>query len=181
MSRDSRPPGFDMTYRPEEHRRFGTTLRARLPAYGYASVAAVFASFVAYGHVAPIGSFAWRWVIEAQPHRAFSSATFALIAMVAGVAALTRAHLQGVVLGPDGIESRDLVVLGVPKIRRLEWPMIDRFRFDISTKLICVDLWNGTQEYLPEVGDRDELVRALVYVAQARAIPYAGAHDVEVA
>jgi hypothetical protein len=181
MSRDSRPPGFDMTYRPEEHRRFGTSLRARLPAYAYATLAAGFATFVAYGHVAPIGSFAWRWVIEAQPHRPFSSVTFALIALVAGSAALLRAYMQGVVLGPDGIETRDLVALGVPKIRRLEWPMIDRFRFDASDRLIGVDLWNGTQEYLPEVGDRAELVRALVYVAQARAIPYAGAHDVEVA
>lgn len=174
MARDSRPPGFDMSYRPEEPVRFGPSFRARLPSYAYLAVAVLFAAFIGYGHFAPVGSFAYRWVIEAAPHRPFASSTFAWIALTAGAASVLRTHLRGVVVRPDGIETLDLAALGFPKIRRFDWPMIDSFRFDVSDTLIGIDLWNGTREYFPEVGDRDALVRALVYVAEARAIPYRG-------
>ena len=174
MARDSRPPGFDMSYRPEEDRRFGPSLRACRLAYLYAALSLGFVGFIAYGHVAPHGSFAWRYVIEASAERGIPPIWFATLALASGAAAVMRAHMRGVFVLPDGIETREVLVLGWPKIRRFDWPMIDRFRFDVSSKLVGVDLWNGTREYFPEVQDRDELVRALAYIAEARAIPYSG-------
>ena len=174
MSRESRPPGFDMCFRPEEARRFGPGFRARLPSYVYLGAALLFCLFVGYGHVAPVGSFAFHWVVEAANQRPISSMAFASIALVSGVAAVLRSHLRGVVIGPDGIETLDVQVLGWPKIRHIAWPMIDRFRFDVSPRYVGVDLWNGTQEYFPEVGDLEALTHALVYIAEARAIPYRG-------
>ena len=35
MARPSRPPGFDMTYRPEKRMSFGPPLREQLPTYLY--------------------------------------------------------------------------------------------------------------------------------------------------
>ena len=58
MARDSRPPGYDMAYQPERPRRFGRSLRACLPAYGYLVACLGFAAFVAHGHAAPPGTSA---------------------------------------------------------------------------------------------------------------------------
>lgn len=163
-----------MAYRPEQPKRFGPSLRACLPSYGYLALAILFAGFVAYGYLAPPRSLAYRYVVDAAPGRPVPASWFAWVVFASGMAAVLRTHMRGVVVRPEGLESLDLHVLGLPVMRRLHWPMIDAFRFDASTRYVAVDLWNGTREFLPEVGDREELVRALVFIAEARAIPYTG-------
>jgi hypothetical protein len=174
MSRESRPPGFDMTFRPEESRRFGPERRSCWPAYAFLLAALAFLLFVAYGHIAEPGSFAHRYVIEAAGRRSFSAGTFATIILAAGIGSVVRTHMRGVVVHPDGIETLDLLVLGWPKIERYGWAQIDKFHFDAGKDLISLDLWNGQTSVLPRVADRRHLVEALAFVAEARAIPYTG-------
>jgi hypothetical protein len=172
LARDSRPPGFDMTYRPEEPRRFGKSARACLVSYAYLGAAVLFAAFVFYGYVAPPGSLASRYVLEAQ--RSIPATWFAAVVLSSGVAAVLRAHMCGVMVTPDGIETLELAAFGMPRVRRIHWPMINRFRFDLGARYVGIDLWNGTRELLPAVADREALVRSLAYIAEARAIPYSG-------
>ncbi len=177
MSRDSRPPGFDMTFRPEESRRFGPERKTCVPSYLYLALSFGFVFFVAYGYVATPGSFAHRYVIEAGSQRMISAATFATIILASGLGAVLRAHMRGVVVHPDGIETLDILALGWPKIERYGWAQIDRLHFDAGKDLISVDLWNGQTTVLPRVAERSDLVQALAYVAEARAIPYTGGRD----
>ena len=163
-----------MAYRPERPMRFGPSFQACLPSYGYLAVATLFAAFVAYGYLAPPSSVAHRYVVEAARDRPVPASWFAWVVIASGLAAVLRTHMRGVVVRADGLESLDLHTIGLPTMRRLHWPMIDAFRFDVSTRYVGIDLWNGTREFLPEVGDREKLVRALVFIARARAIPYSG-------
>ena len=164
-----------MTFRPEEARRFGPERKACLPSYAYLSLAFGFVLFVAYGHLAAPGTFAHRYVVEAEGKRLISAAAFATIILASGFGAVLRAHMRGVVIHPDGIETLDILALGWPRIERYGWAQIDKFHFDAGKDLISVDLWNGQTTVLPRVADRGELVQALAFVAEARAIPYTGA------
>lgn len=177
MSRDSRPPGFDMTFRPEEARRFGPPTRSCLPAYGFFAICLVFVGFVTFGYASAPGTFAHRYVVEAGAERLMPASWFALLVFGAGLAGVLRTHMRGVVVHPDGIETLELLLLGMPRVRRYEWAMIDRFRFEDGR--VLVDLWNGTVALLPIVAERDELSRELAYVAAARAIPAVGAPLIE--
>lgn len=160
-----------MSYRPTRAQRFGPPLRACAWAYAYCSVAALFVGFVFYGYVAPQGSLARLYVVESA--REWPATWFAAIVLVSGIAAVLQSHMRGIILHPDGIETLDYVSFGLPRVRRLDWPMIDRIRFDAKAS-IGIDLWNGTFESLPEVSERHELERALGYIAMARAIPFTG-------
>jgi hypothetical protein len=165
-----------MSFRPTEPRRFGPAWRACSLAYAYLGVTLVFTAFVAWGYAAAPGSFAWRWVVEAASQRPLPTPYFAMLVLSSGLAAVMRAHMRGVVVHPDGIETLEIVALGWPKIRRIDWAMIDRFRFDLRGH-IALELWDGQSAFLPLVGSPDELVRELQYIAEARAIPYSGAPE----
>jgi phosphotransferase system enzyme I (PtsP) len=173
MARDSRPPGFDMSFQPERPRRFGPPRRACLLAYVHLGLSLAFVAFVYYGYAAAPGSLAFRYVVEAAQERSFPASWFAMVVLGSGIAAVMRARMCGVLILPDGIQSFELLYWSLPRVRRLDWPVIDRLRFD-SSRTISVDLWNGTREYLPEVQEHQELAQALAYIAEARAIPYVG-------
>ncbi len=177
MSRNSRPaPGFDMTYHPAEVRRFGPSLRSCVLAYLYCALALLFVGFVLYGQIAPSGSLAHAYVAEAAGRQPWPASYFALVVSLSGVAAVVRAHLRGVVLLPDGIETLESGAIGVPRVRRIGWAMIHALRLGEGKgkKAIGVDLWNGGFELLPEVADPAELASALRRVAELRSIPLSG-------
>jgi hypothetical protein len=161
-----------MAYRPLHAQRFGPSTRSCLIAYGYAALTAVFAAFVGYAHVAPHGSWAHGVLLD-HASSGVPPAWFALAALASGLAAMMQAHMRGVLLHPDGIETFEFAALGFPRVRRFDWPVIDRLRFD-TRSTITLDLWDGSHAFLPVVGDREALTRALAYVAMARAIPFTG-------
>lgn len=166
-----------MAYRPLHAQRFGPSVRACRGAYLYALGTLIFGALVFYGYSAPRGTWLYQVVVENSNH-AMPPTWFALFVLASGLAAVFQAHMRGVILHPDGIEMFEFITLGVPRVRRFDWPVIDRFRFDLRSS-VALDLWDGTHAFLPEVSDRDGLVRALAYVAMARAIPYTGDPDVE--
>jgi hypothetical protein len=81
--------------------------------------------------------------------------------------------MRGVIVHPEGLETRDMLGMGWPRVRRYAWPQIDKIVLDAGQS-IAVDLWDGRREWLPKVGARDELAAELERVAMARAIPISG-------
>ncbi len=177
MARDSRPPGFDMSYRPLHAQRFGPSARACAWAYAYCALAVGVVALVFAGFHAPRGSWLFHLIVD-HANPAIPLQWFVLAVVASGLAAVFQAHMRGIVIHPDGIETFEFAAFGLPKVRRFDWPVIDRFRFDVKSA-IGLDLWDGTHALLPEVEDREALTRALVYVAMARAIPFSGDPGVE--
>jgi hypothetical protein len=172
MARPSRPPGFDMTYRPAET-AFGPPLVSHLPSLFYLllSVGAVVTVFIAYQ--SPAGSFLYNQIVERSMQSMVGARTVSWLLVAGAVSSLIKTSMRGVRIRPDGLEFREVVALGLPRLRRYKWAQIDRILLD-PQRAIVIELWDGNHADLPEVADRDALSAALEKVALARAIPVRG-------
>lgn len=166
-----------MTYRPAET-SFAPPLVVLLPSFIYLMLALVAIGVVVAAHVGPTDSSLHAFVVEQDPRRVITSRTFATLIAASALSVLLRASMRGVRIRPDGIEYRDVLTLGWPRVRRYRWPQIDRIILD-QPRSIVLDLWDGTHALLPEVGDREGLAMALEKVAMARAIPVRGGRGVD--
>ena len=172
MARLSRPPGFDMTYRPVESRAFGPPVRARVPSLIYLGLAVILVLVVIAGSISGSGTWLFRYIVELDSTHA-GARPLAAIVLASAIAAVVRARMRGVVVHPEGLEARDVLGVGWPRIRRYAWPQIDKIVLDAG-QTIAVDLWDGRREWLPKVGESAELAAALERIAMARAIPISG-------
>jgi hypothetical protein len=161
-----------MTYRPTET-SFGPPLRLRIPSILYAVVAVAAVVVVLIAEASPSTSWLYVNVVERGVRGIMSARTFAACLVVGAVASLFRASMRGVRVRSDGVEYRDVVSLGIPRIKRFKWAQIDRVILD-SPRSVALDLWDGTRAILPEVSDRSSLSATLEKVAHARAIPVRG-------
>lgn len=166
-----------MTYRPTET-SFGPPLLVRVPSilYGLTALAAVVT--VVLAESSPSGSWLYVNVVERGVRGFMSARMFAGCLVVGALASLIRAGMRGVRIRSDGVEYRDIVSLGIPKLRRFKWAQIDRVILD-SPRYIALDLWDGTRAFLPEVSDRPTLSATLEKVAHARAIPVRGGQGLD--
>ena len=172
MPRDSRPPGFDMTYKPQRRKAYGPpALTWVLPSL-YFVLSLTFFAVVMLGQFLPSSTWLFRYIVEGDEYRIVGARTLGLIMLAGGVAALVRTSMRGVVVHPDGIEARYVISLGWPKVKNCTWMEIDRLIFDRGR--VILHLWDGTIYSLPDVRDRDGLSQALEKVATARAIPVRG-------
>lgn len=173
-----------MTYRPDKRQTFGPPLRERALTIGYVVIAALVVGLIIYGQNAPSNSIFFKYVVEGDRHRVVSSSVCAIILGVSASAAFLREQMRGVIVHPDGIELRELLTFGLPKVRRLTWTQIDRVSVppaDPRTLAmkpgganIRLDLWDGSREWLPKVANMTALSLLLERVALARAIPVEG-------
>ncbi|WP_437674664.1 hypothetical protein [Sorangium sp. So ce131] len=178
-----------MTYRPEKRIAFGPPLKERLPALLYFTFAIAVSAVIVYGQNAPSNSAVFQYVVEGDRHRLVSSSVCAIILFVSALAAVLREQMRGVVVHPDGIELRELLGFGLPRVRRFAWSQIDRMsvppaqaggsgrgaaKQDKPSSGIRLDLWDGSRTWLPDVGDKLALSMVLERVALARAIPIEG-------
>ncbi len=180
-----------MTYRPEGSVSFNPPLSERLPSYGYLAFALSVTALIVYGQNAPTGSWIFNYVVEGDRNRLMSSSVCAIILFCSALAAVLREQMRGVIVHPDGIEMRELLPLGWPRIRRVHWSQIDRVfvpsstgdgaaeqaqkdRDDAKGRTIRLDLWDGSTAWLPKVSDVMGLAMLLEKVALARAIPIVG-------
>jgi len=177
MARASRPPGFDMTYRPTET-SFGPPLSIRMPSILYAVVAASAVVLVLLAEASPSGSWLYINIVERGVRGIMSARVFAGCLVIGAVASLLRANMRGVRIRGDGVEYRDIVSLGIPRLRRFKWAQIDRVILD-QPRSVALDLWDGTRAFLPEVSDRPSLSATLEKVAHARAIPVRGGNGLD--
>ena len=160
---------------------FGPPLRQRLPSIGYLTFAVLVTAVIVYGQNAPSTSRIFHYVVEGDRTRMIPSSVCAIILFTSALAAVLREQMRGVVLHPDGIEMRELLALGWPRVRRFHWSQIDRVFVPpaevtegVPAKPIRLDLWDGTQTWLPDVAKALELGVMLERVALARAIPIEG-------
>jgi hypothetical protein len=170
MARPSRPPGFDMTYRPKEE-FFGPPLWARVPSFLHAALAVVVVILVVLVERRP-GSALYAYMFR-QEHL-IDAHMLAAAFGVSGTASLIRGGMRGVRVRPDWVEYRDVIGSLWPRVKKFRWAQIDQIIFEPSGS-ISVDLWDGRREFLPKVDDRAGLGRTLERVALARAIPLSGA------
>lgn len=177
MARPSRPPGFDMTYRPAET-AFGPPFRVKIPSlvYLFVALAAVMTVFLA--EKSPAGSWLYVNVVARGAQGFIGARTVALFLVLGAISSLVRANMRGVRLRSDGVEYRDIVAMGLPKLRRYRWAQIDRIVLDLP-ECIAFDVWDGTRAFLPEVADRGGLSAALEKIAAARAIPVRGGEGLD--
>lgn len=185
MARVSRPPGFDMTYRPTKA-TFLLPWRVRLPATLYFGVACSIAAAVLVAHFLPPSTWLYQNVVEADRYRLLTAPAFAALVFASAFASVIRQQLTGVIVRPDGIETREVIAFGLPRIRRLTWMQIDKIAIPYQApetkktdykapfRKIRLDLWNGSQEFLPDVARLSELSIIIERVALARAIPIEG-------
>ncbi len=174
MARESRAPGFDMTYRPAQARSFGPPLKSWLLPGAYFALSLVLLGVVISAYLSQQDSWLFRYVVEGDAHRFVGSRVLAIIFFVGGIAALIRTSMRGVVIHPDGIEARYVGPLGWPKVRNCSWAEIDELLFENNA--VGVALWDGDRVWLPSVGRAAELRKSLQTVAQARAIPMKGSN-----
>ncbi len=188
MARISRPPGFDMTYRPERA-TFLLPFAARLPSLIYFGAACLLVlAIVGAPYVSPT-SWLYREIVIGDMTRVVSSTMLAIFIFASAAASIFRQQLAGVVVRPDGIEMREILPFGMPRIRRLAWAQIDRVAIPRANpaapegprdpltkgfKKIRLDLWNGHHAFLPDVAKQLDLALIIERVALARAIPIEG-------
>jgi hypothetical protein len=179
-----------MTYRPEKRIAFGPPMKERIPAMLYFAFALAVSAVIVYGQNAPSSSRVFQYVVEGDRHRLISSSVCAIILFSSALAAVLREQMRGVVVHPDGIEMRELLGFGLPRVRRFAWSQIDRVSVPSAQRRdavasavkerasvmssIRLDLWDGSRTWLPEVGDALALSVLLERVALARAIPIEG-------
>lgn len=161
-----------MTYRPTES-VFGPPWMQRIPSFVYLAVAAVVVGMVVAGENAPTNSWLHVYIVEKDVHRIVSARTLAIVVTLSALASILRASMRGVRIRGDGLEYRDVIAMGIPKVKRFKWAQIDRILLDQPTT-IALDLWDGTRAFLPRVNDRAGLSAVLEKVAAARAIPVRG-------
>lgn len=172
MARPSRPPGFDMTYAPAES-VFGPPLSTKLPSFIYLFIALGVAVTVLIAEGSPPDSWLFVNIVERGERGVITARAVAFMLVLGALASVLRANMRGVRIRGDGVEYRDIVSLGLPKLKRYRWAQIDRIILDQPAS-IALDLWDGTRAYLPRVHDRTGLAAALEKVGAARAIPVRG-------
>ncbi len=172
MARPSRPPGFDMTYRPAET-AFGPPFVVRVPSFIYLCIALAVVAVVAVAEQSAPGSFLYVHIVERGVRGFISARSVALLLVLGSLASIVQSGMRGVRIRGDGVEYRDMLTIGIPRLRRVRWAQIDCIVLDLPHG-IAIDLWDGTRAYLPVVSDRARLSATLEKVAAARAIPVLG-------
>ncbi len=188
MARVSRPPGFDMTYKPTKA-TFLPPWRERLPTVLYFGIVCTIGLAIVAAPLLPDGTWLYQTVVVGDRMRVMPAQFFALMLFVSGLAAMMRRYMSGVIVHPDGIETREVLPMGVPRIKRLAWAQIDRVAIPATPsgvarapvesapsklKKIRLDLWDGSHQFLPEVAKLPDLALMIERVALARAIPIEG-------
>jgi hypothetical protein len=161
-----------MTYRPAET-AFGPPFSAHLPSLFYLGIAITAVVLVFLGERAPAGTYLYRQVVERSLQGFVGARTVAAFLVFGALASLIRTSMRGVRIRGDGLEFRDVMPLGLPRLRRYKWAQIDRILLDVASGIV-LELWDGSRAYLPQVNDRASLGAALEKVGHARAIPVRG-------
>jgi len=166
---------FEMAYSPDPKERhpFGMPLRTRLPSLVYLACGLALVAVVASAYSSSGASPLYGWIVEGDRTRPIGSPVLSFIILASAVATVIRAHMRGVIVHGDGLECRDLLVLGVPSVRKWAWPQIHRVIIDDAraNPKVAVELWDGSYVTLPEVARGRELGDLLERIAAGRRIP----------
>lgn len=172
MPRQSRPPGFEMTYKPYKRQSFGAAYSAWVFPVLYLFGSIAFVTIVVVAHTRVSDNWLLRFVVEGDSQRPLSAFVLSLITLGGAIAALIRTAMIGVIIHPDGVEVRDVVSFGWPKVKNCSWPEIDEI--ELGGRLIGLRMWDGNSILMPSVRNPTALRHALERVGVARGIPLRG-------
>ena len=122
----------------------------------YAAVAVLAVVVVLLAEQSSSSSWLYVNVVERGVRGIMSARVFAGCLVIGACVFLLCTSMRGVRIRGDGVEYRDIVSLGVPRLKRFKWAQIDRVILD-SPSAIALDLWDGTRAFLPAVSDRPTL------------------------
>lgn len=162
-----------MTYAPAES-TFGPPLRTRIPSFVYLALALAVIVTVVIAESSPSDSWLFVNIVERGQRGPITARTLAFMVFLGAFSSVLRANMRGVRIRGDGVEYRDIVSLGLPKVKRFRWAQIDQIILDLPEQCVALDLWDGSRAFLPIVQDRSGLANALERVGAARAIPVRG-------
>lgn len=175
-SRASRPPGFGMSYRPDES-VYLPPHRARAASYVYVGLAVAAVVLVVVGENSGSNSWLFDFVVAQDRGRWMSARTFAIVLVVGAVASVLRSSMRGIRVYEDGLETREVAYGFLPKVRRFRWPQLERIVLD--QQALWIELWDGQRAKLPAVADREGLVCTLERVAASRDIRVQGGRGLD--
>lgn len=162
---------FDMSYSAPRGERvfFGPPRSARVPGLVYLAFALVLVALEILAYTGSSNSRLYVWLVEGDRGRPLPSAVLAMIIFFSALGTVLRTQMRGVLVRGDGIEARYLVALGMPRVRRWAWAQIHRMLLDETQ--IALELWDGSYEKLPPVGDLTKMRDMLERIAASRRIP----------
>ena len=160
---------FSMAYSATEGVKssfFGPPKKQLWASYVFASFAILLTTIVAVGYSSGSNSRLYVWIVEGDLGRPLPSWMLAAVILLSSIGTMVRARMRGVLVGPDWLESRELLLFGIPKVERWSWSQIDRFVFD--DRGVMVELWNNRYVKLADVLDVKALQTCLAHVAVKR-------------
>lgn len=161
-----------MTYRPAET-VFGPPFVVRVPSFLYLACAIAAVVVLMMAERSDPGSFLYVQIMERSAQGFISARTVVALMVIGALAAIVQSGMRGVRIRGDGVEYRDMITIGIPRVRRVKWAQMDCIVLNLP-QAIAIDLWDGSRAYLPVVSDRARLSATLEQVAAARAIPVRG-------
>lgn len=169
-----------MTYKPQQRQSFGAAYTAWVLPVLYLFGAIAFVAIVVIAHTRVSDNWLLRFVVEGDSQRPLGAFVLSLITLGGAIAALIRTAMIGVIIHPDGVEVRDVVGFGWPKVKNCSWPEIDEI--ELTDQLVGLRLWDGKGILMPSVRNPTALRHAFERVGVARGIPLRGdnVRDVEV-
>lgn len=165
---------FEMAYSPapRERHAFRAPWRTALPSIVYLAFGALLVATVALAYSSSGNGRLYEWIVEGDRYRAVRSPVLAFMVLVSGLATLARSRMRGVIVHGDGVEMRDVLLFGLPTVRRWAWAQILRVIVDDTRARghVALELWDGSLVRLPEVARRADLADMLERVAASRRI-----------
>ena len=159
---------FDMAYAPDKpvRRAFIAPFKARAPSLAYLAFALVVAAIVVAAYNGSSNSRLWVWIVEGDRNRPLGAQPLSMLILVSALGTVARSWMRGVVVTNEGIETREVLMFGLPRLKRWAWPQIDRLVLD--DRGVLLELWDGQYERLPDVADQRGLVDLLEALAAGR-------------
>lgn len=165
---------FEMAYSPPPNERypFRPPLRALLPSLVYLAFGVTVAAIVGVAYQSHGVGFLYRFIVEGDRSRAIASPILATMVLVSGLATVLRAAMRGVIVHGDGVEMRDILMLGVPTVKRWAWAQIHRIVVDDTQTptRVALELWDNSYQRLPHVAKSRELAQLLERIGASRQI-----------
>ncbi len=162
---------FDMSYMPDKalRRTFIAPFKTRAPSLVYLGFALLVAGVVLAAYNGSSNSRLWIWIVEGDRSRPLGAQPLSVLILVSAFGTVLRSWMRGVIVTNEGIETREILLFGVPRLKRWAWPQIDRLVLD--DRGVMLELWDGQYERLPDVADPKALSELLEAVAAGRNKP----------
>jgi hypothetical protein len=132
----------------------------------YLAFALVVLGIVVTAYNGSTSSRLWVWIVEGDRNRPLGAQPLSILILVSALGTVLRSWMRGVVITHEGIMTREVLLLGVPRIKKWAWAQIDRLVLD--DKGVMLELWDGNYERLPDVADPKGLSDLLEQVAISR-------------